>query len=70
MTGYLSRWGDRLLRTYLYDAATVLLHRSKNWAPLKAWGVGPMKRVGAKKAKGVSSAIDLELINGVCGPAQ
>ena len=51
LTGHVSRWGDRLLRTYLYEAATVLLHRTKKWSTLKAWGVRLMKRVGAKKAK-------------------
>jgi transposase len=34
--GRISRWGDRLLRTYLFEAATVLLHRTKKWSTLKA----------------------------------
>jgi transposase len=51
VTGRASKWGDRLLRTYLYEAASVLLHRVQRWSPLKAWGVRLMKRVGAKKAK-------------------
>ena len=29
---------DRLLRTYLFEAATVLLYRTKKWSALKAWG--------------------------------
>ncbi len=33
--GKISRWGDRLLRNYLYQAASVLLHRTKRWS-LKA----------------------------------
>src|SRR6195256_7111173 len=49
--GRISRWGDRLLRTYLFEAASVLLHRTKRWSTLKAWGTRLMKRVGAKKAK-------------------
>lgn len=28
-SGKISRWGDRLLRTYLFEAATVLLYRTK-----------------------------------------
>ena len=36
--GRISRWGDRLLRTYLFEAATVLLYRTKKWSRLKAWG--------------------------------
>ncbi len=49
--GRISRWGDRLLRTYLFEAATVLLHRTKKWSSLKAWGMKLAKRVGTKKAK-------------------
>lgn len=49
--GRISRWGDRLLRTYLFEAATVLLHRTKKWSSLKAWGIKLAKRVGMKKAK-------------------
>lgn len=49
--GRISRWGDRLLRTYLFEAASVLLHRTQRWSALKAWGVRLMKRVGPKKAK-------------------
>jgi transposase len=40
-----------MLRTYLFEAATVLLHRTQGWSALKAWGARLMKRVGAKKAK-------------------
>ena len=46
-----SKWGDRLLRTYLFEAASVLLHRTQRWSALKAWGTRLLKRVGAKKAK-------------------
>jgi transposase len=49
--GRISKWGDRLLRTYLFEAASVLLHRTQRWSALKAWGLRLMKRVGAKKAK-------------------
>ena len=49
--GCISKWGDRLLRTYLFEATSVLLHRTKRWSPLKTWGTRLMKRVGAKKAK-------------------
>jgi transposase len=49
--GKISRWGDRLLRTYLYEAATVLLYRTKKWSSLKAWGMKLAKRIGMKKAK-------------------
>src|SRR6185312_3073342 len=49
--GKISRWGDRLLRTYLFEAATVLLYRTKKWSSLKAWGIRLVKRIGMKKAK-------------------
>jgi transposase len=49
--GKISRWGDRLLRSYLFEAATVLLYRTKKWCSLKAWGMKLAKRVGMKKAK-------------------
>jgi transposase len=49
--GHISKWGDRLLRTYLFEAASVLLHRTRRWSALKAWGMRLLKRIGAKKAK-------------------
>jgi transposase len=39
--GRISKWGDRLLRTYLFEAASVLLHRTQRWSALKAWGNHP-----------------------------
>jgi transposase len=51
LNGKISRWGDRLLRSYLFEAASVLVHRTKKWSTLKAWGVRLIKRVGMKKAK-------------------
>jgi len=49
--GRISRWGDGLMRTYLFEAATVLLYRTKKWSSLKAWGMKLAKRIGMKKAK-------------------
>ena len=49
--GHVSRWGDRLLRTYLFEAASVLLHRTRRWCALKAWGMRLAKRNGMKKAQ-------------------
>ena len=51
VNGRVSHWGDRLLRTYLYEAASVLMHRTKKWSSLKAWGTRLSKRIGMKKAK-------------------
>src|SRR3546814_19970145 len=51
VTGKISRWVDRLLRAYLFEAASVLLHRTKRWCSLKAWGLRLAKRSGMKKAQ-------------------
>lgn len=48
--GQVSRWGDRLLRAYLFEAPSVLLHRTRRWCALKAWGLRLAKRNGMKKA--------------------
>ena len=40
-----------MLRTYLFEAASVLLHRTQRRSTLKAWGARLVKRAGAKKAK-------------------
>jgi transposase len=49
--GKISRLRDRLLRTYLFEAASVLLYRTKKWSSLKAWGMKLAKRIGMRKAK-------------------
>jgi transposase len=49
--GHISKCGDRLMRTYLFEAAGVLLTRVGRWCALKAWGLRLAKRVGLKKAK-------------------
>ena len=50
-TGRISKCGDAMLRTYLFEAAGVLLTRVHHWCSLKAWGLRLWKRVGFKKAK-------------------
>jgi transposase len=40
-----------MLRTYLFEAAAVLLTRVQKWCALKAWGLRLAKRVDFKKAK-------------------
>jgi transposase len=49
-TGHISRCGHALLRTYLFEAAGIILHRAAKWSALKAWGTRLAKRIGAKKA--------------------
>jgi transposase len=50
-TGRISKYGDAMVRTYLFEAAGVLLTRVPHWCKLKAWGHGLWKRIGFKKAK-------------------
>ncbi len=38
-TGRISKCGDAMLRSYLYEAANVLLTRVVKWSALKAWGM-------------------------------
>ena len=40
-----------MLRSYLYEAANVLLTRLSKWSALKAWGMRVAKRGGLRKAK-------------------
>lgn len=50
-TGRISKCGDKMVRSYLFEAAGVLLTRVQHWCSLKAWGVRLWKRIGFKKAK-------------------
>jgi transposase len=50
-TGRISRCGDPMLRSYLYEAAGVLLTPVAKWSVLKAWGMRIAKRSGLRKAK-------------------
>ncbi|MBX3671319.1 MAG: IS110 family transposase [Rhodocyclaceae bacterium] len=49
--GHITRAGDAMLRTLLYEAATVLLTRTPRWSSLKAWGVRLAERQGSKRAR-------------------
>src|SRR5438270_14036217 len=40
-----------MLRSYLFEAAGVLLTRVPKWSAVKAWGVRLAKRSGLRKAK-------------------
>jgi transposase len=50
-TGRISKCGDRMVRTYLFEAAGVLLTRVPQWCALKDWGLRLARRIGFKKAK-------------------
>jgi transposase len=49
--GRISRCGDELARTALYEAAHSLLVRSKKWSSLRAWGMAIAKRRGMARAR-------------------
>jgi transposase len=49
--GRISRCGDPLARSYLFEAANIMLVRSRASNPLKSWGTRLAKRAGFKKAR-------------------
>ncbi|WP_456684537.1 IS110 family RNA-guided transposase [Bradyrhizobium sp. P5_C11_2] len=51
ITGKISRCGDELARTALYEAAHSLLVRSRNWSSLRAWGMRVAKHRGMARAR-------------------
>ncbi len=50
-SGRIFKCGDRVLRTYLFEAAGVLMTRVPQWCKLKAWGHRLWKRIGFNKAR-------------------
>ena len=49
--GGISRCGDELARTALYEAAHSLLVRSRRWSSLRAWGMQAARRRGMARAR-------------------
>jgi len=49
-TGAISKCGDEMTRVMLYEAAQVMLTRTKKWSWLKAWAIKIAKHRGMKKA--------------------
>ncbi len=49
--GHISKCGDGLLRSYLFEAANVVLSRITRPSGLKTWGQALAQRIGARKAK-------------------
>ena len=49
--GRISKCGDVMMRTALYDAAHSMLTRTTRWSWLKAWAVQVAKRRGQERAK-------------------
>lgn len=51
VTGGVSKVGDAMVRTALYEAANVLLSRTTRFSALKRWAMEVAKRRGVKRAK-------------------
>jgi transposase len=51
VTGGISKVGDAMVRTALYEAANVLLSRTTRFSTLKRWAIAAAQRRGAKRAK-------------------
>jgi transposase len=51
VTGRISKIGDAGVRTALYEAANVILTRTRKGSSLKKWAMGVAKRAGMRKAK-------------------
>src|SRR4029450_7868108 len=51
ISGKISRCGDELARTALYEAAHSLLVLSKKWSSLRAWGMKVAQRGGMARAR-------------------
>jgi transposase len=51
VTGGVSKVGDAMVRTVLYEAANVLLSRTTRFSTLKRWALDVARRRGVKRAK-------------------
>ena len=51
MSGGISRVGDEMVRTALYEAANAVLSRVTRFSALKRWAMEVAKRRGMKRAK-------------------
>jgi transposase len=51
VTGGISKAGDAMVRTALYEAANVMLTRAGRFSTLKRWGLEVAKRRGMRRAK-------------------
>jgi len=51
VTGGISKAGDAMVRTALYEAANVMLTRTGRFSTLKRWGLDVAKRRGVRRAK-------------------
>ena len=69
VTGGITRVGDEMVRTALYEAANILLSRVTRFSVLKRWGMDIAKRRGTKRAK-VALAHKIGVILIGCGSTE
>ena len=50
-SGRISKCGDAMVRSLLFEAALSVLRRSKRWSALKRWGLAIEKRRGLRRAQ-------------------
>ena len=50
-TGRISKCGDAMLRSYLFEAAGGLLTRVSKWSDVKAWGLGSPSATGSARPR-------------------
>ena len=67
-SGAISRCGDEMMRTMLYEAAQSLLFHSTRWSWLKAWAMQIAKRRGIKRAiVALAPSVDSPRATRACG---
>lgn len=66
LRGRISRRGDTVLRSYLYEAAAHVLTRSRADTALRRWGLRLRERIGFRRAV-VATARKLSVIRTRCG---
>jgi transposase len=49
-TGRISKRGDHMVRTGLFEAAQAMMIRLTRWCPLKAWGMKIARKRGRRRA--------------------
>ena len=59
-TGAISRCGDEMMRTMLYEAAQSMLFHSTKWSWLKAWAMKIARHRGMKKA--INGKVDPKIV--------
>ena len=68
-TGRISKCGDAMLRSYLFEAAGVLLTRVPKWSAVKAWGLGSPSATGSARPR-LQSRVSSRSFCTACGSTE